>query len=424
LRAAEPTTKHSAVPPSSPEAELLLACARVSTDDATAAEINETLKRGIDWERSTKLAQRHGMLPLLYWNLRTVSSADIPAEALSNLRSYFQENVRRNLFLTRELLSLLNLLESNGIPAVPYKGPVLAQMAYQNLAFREMCDLDIFIRQEDFPKAIRALHSQGYRSATQLFSERAIRACLAREYAHTMVHDKGSIVELHWAITPKFLPFSLDNALWERLEPLAIAGTTVLNFVKEDLLLILCVHGAKHMWERLEWICCLAQLIRNYPEIDWTLAIERAEAQGGARLLLLGLLLAHELFEVRLAEEVRQRIQADPTLTRLGAQVRERLFRDEDGPEEFFEESMFHFSIRERTIDRLRYSLHFVLRRLAPNVEDRAFLPLPRSLFFLYYAIRPLRLFRIYLLKSRPREVRDSTPPAGVCRKSAVGTKC
>jgi len=404
LRASEPTTKYSAVPPSSPEAELLLACARVSTDDATAAQINETLKRGIDWERSTKRAQRHGMLPLLYWNLRRFSSADIPAEALSKLRSYFNENVRRNLFLTRELLSLLNLLESNRIPAVPYKGPVLAQMAYQNLALRDIRDLDIFIRGEDFPKAMRALHSRGYRSATQLDSERAIRACRAREYAHTMVHDKGSIVELHWAITPKFLPFSLDNALWERLEPMAFAGTTVLNFAKEDLVLILCVHGAKHMWERLEWICCLAQLIRNYPEIDWTLAIERAEAQGGAGMLLLGLLLAHELFEVSLTDEVRQRIQA-PTLTRLGAQVRDRLFRDEDGPDEFLEESMFHFPIRERTIDRLRYSLHFVLRRLAPNVEDRAFLPLPRSLFFFYYAIRPLRLFKIYLLKSRPREV-------------------
>ena len=47
----------------------------------------------------------------------------------------------------------------------------------------------------------------------------------------------------------------------ERLEEVGVAGTTFLTLPADVLLVALCVHGAKHVWERLGWIVDVAELI-------------------------------------------------------------------------------------------------------------------------------------------------------------------
>jgi hypothetical protein len=56
---------------------------------------------------------------------------------------------------------------------------------------------------------------------------------------------------------------SLDpKSLWERLEPIDLVGTAVLGLPLEDVLLFLCLHGFKHGWERVGWICDVTELLR------------------------------------------------------------------------------------------------------------------------------------------------------------------
>jgi hypothetical protein len=69
------------------------------------------------------------------------------------LRARFEEIARKNLRFTAELIRILNCLESHGIAAIPFKGPTLAESVYGNLALREFSDLDILVRQSDFPRA-------------------------------------------------------------------------------------------------------------------------------------------------------------------------------------------------------------------------------------------------------------------------------
>src|SRR3712207_8653927 len=40
-------------------------------------------------------------------------------------------------------------------------------------------------------------------------------------------------------------------------------------------LLILCVHGTKHIWGRLSWICDVAELLRTQPDMDWEYVLDR-----------------------------------------------------------------------------------------------------------------------------------------------------
>lgn len=392
-----------------PEDELLLCCARTCMDSENAERIKALLREDIDWAYLTQMALRHGVMPLLYRSLYTTCPEAVPGATMDQLQSHFYTNALHSYFLTGELLKLLNLFEAHGIPPIPFKGPVLAASVYGDLALRQFGDLDILVHERDVLSAKDLLISQGYRPDPKLQ--------LSWE-AH-FVHDDGRItVDLHWGITPKdtrevcaSFPFDLEG-LWERLEPVSLAGTTVRHFSPEDLLLIRCQDAVKEYfkdeWPEMRWICDIAELIRVHQELDWGQVMEQARKLGSQCILFLCLSLAHDLLGAPLPKEVWQRMQADPQLRSLVTEVCGRLFHETDSQNRFFdpqrgflERNLFCIRLKERPQDRISYYLHIVngcrnrARRAITNKKDRALLPLPASLSFLYYVLA----FLYYLLR-------------------------
>jgi hypothetical protein len=116
------------------EVELLFCCTRTHIDSEIAERIRTLLQQDIDWAYLIQTAAQHGIIPLLYQSLNTTCPEAVTKANLAQLRNYFHTNAQRNLFLTKELLKLLNLFESRSIPAIPFKGSVLAVSAYGNLS--------------------------------------------------------------------------------------------------------------------------------------------------------------------------------------------------------------------------------------------------------------------------------------------------
>ena len=376
----------------------------------TADRIRALLREDLDWIYLFRLALLHGMMPLLYWHLGSVCPDAVPEASLAALRKHFHKNVQRNLLLTSELLTLLDLLTLHGISAIPYKGPILAASVYGNLALRYFSDLDLLVRKQDMAKAKDLLVTEGYRLDHPL--NKVQEAAYIRFQAHLPFssHDGQSFVDLHSSFTPSYYAFPLDlERLWERLGPNLFGGREVLTLSPEDLLLILCVHGAKHLWARLAWICDIAEIIRVHGEIDWGQVMDQAFAVGSERALFLGLFLANALLGADLPEEIIRRVQADPVTQSLGAQVRRRLFRDAACPPGALESCLFHLKVRERVWDRTRFCLGVAM---IPTVEDWMRLPLPPSLFPLYYLLRPLRLIGKYGLGLGRHPVRLDLAPS------------
>jgi hypothetical protein len=106
------------------ESELLLNCARTHVDQAQAGHITFLVGQDLNWGRLLKLAQRNGLMPLLFFHLNRICPAAVPEIHLDFLRDYFQKNSAFNLLLTGELLRLLKSFEAGGIRAVAYKGPI------------------------------------------------------------------------------------------------------------------------------------------------------------------------------------------------------------------------------------------------------------------------------------------------------------
>ena len=393
-----------------PEIELLLCCARIYIDPITAKRIKALVKEDLKWDYLIQTAASHNVIPLLYQSLNKICPEAVAKITLNQLRNKFLVNYAHNICLAKELLKLLNLLKKYGIPAIPFKGPVLAASVYSNLALREFCDLDILVREQDFLQAIEILSQNEYQPTDKrwLLSDTQYAASQLYSNEYSLVSHDGEIhLDLHHRIIAKqYFSVEIDfEYWWQRLEPVSMLNTTVLNFQPEDLLLILCVHGSKHLWSRLGWLCDIAELIRLYQEIDWVKLMEKSRSWGCERMLLLSLFLANNLLGVELPLIVHQRIQADPESQSLAKQVLNQLFYNPNGEIEGLVNNklIFNFRMIERPQDKIRYCVHYLFwrwgwlsiwRLITPTFQDRDFFPLHNNFYFLYYLIRPVRLVR------------------------------
>lgn len=386
---------------SRPEAELLLCCTRTVGTPETDARLGALIREGIDWEYLLRTARRHGVAPLLYRRLESACPEAVPEDVIGSLRDHFRANSARNLLLTGELLRLLEAFGARGIPTVPYKGPVLAASAYGNLALREFIDLDILVHREDVAKAREVLVSMGYRARYRLTRAQE-EAFLRSKYEHPFTREDGKVVvEIHWELAERhFLSFN-NERLWGALEPVALGGKDVPTFSPEDTLLILCVHGAQHAWERLGWICDVAELIRvRQEDMRWDEVMAQASALGGERMLFLGLCLASDLLGVTAPERVAQRVWADPTVKVLAERTREQLFWETARPAGLLEGyegapafHTLHLRVKGSVGEKISY---FVRKATILTGEDWSVRALPRVLFPLYYVLRLVRLTKKY----------------------------
>jgi hypothetical protein len=394
-----------------PEIELLLACARTRVDADQAGRIQSLLRKDLDWAFLVSTACRHGLVPLLYRNLRTTGAGSVPHDVTERLQALSFTIACLNARRTEELLRLLKIFETHGIPAIPLKGPALAESVYGDVSLRRFADLDILLHKHHALRARELLVSEGYRPLDCLTDAEAGKF-LATEGAHhfSLVRDGTALVELHWRLDHLlYRPDKSSDRLWERLVPVRLAGETVHGFQAEDLLYMLCQHGACHHWEHLSWICDVAELVRGPRGIDWRRVLEEARTSGTERILLLGLFLARDLVGAPLPDEVSRRAQADPKVRALAAKVYQWILREPHGQPGLVERVLFGLNIRERLSDRIRICRLW----LTPCELDRDVVPLPAPLCFLHCLVRPIRLLWKYELGPLRRFLgaSDEKPP-------------
>lgn len=342
-----------------------------------------------DWEYVARLARRHAVVPLVYRALQTFARGAAPEPVRKALSEKYRANAARNVLLAGELLRVSKLFESEGVGALAYKGPALAVAAYGDLSLRRFVDLDVIVRAGDLGRASQLLRGLGY-SPQGLTPEQ--ESALARtQHAVAYARDGGRlVVELHRDVSSKdFADVTFDDGAWERAVRVPLLNGSVAAPSAEDLLLALCVHGTKHLWERLAWVCDVAGLVNSNPKLDWSALFERARAARVERMLLLGLTLARGLAGAELPEEVWRKVSEDETAARLASDAAVRMFDGaEYRPAGFLRSVGFNLRARGRARERLRY-FRFIL---TPTDGDLASLALPARLNFVYYLLRPFRL--------------------------------
>ena len=333
----------------SPEDKLLLSCARTAPESET--KIRFLIDEGINWDHLIQRASQQRLTQLLYWNLKDFP---VPETVLNELKESFEENARGNLLMLGELLKVLKLLASEGINAVPYKGPVLAILAYGNLSLRQFNDLDIFVDRGDVLKAKEILVFHGYKPQFELegFMQRKFLRS-QREYKF-LNPETGVRFEIHWQFPGVSFSFSSEAKFLEDPKSrtmIKINNDEVPSLSTENMLLILCIHASGHLWERLSWICDISELIQSF-EVDWKYISEGADELGIKRVLKVNLLLAMDLFDLKLPDAVLENIKSDAEVRTLVFKVKKKIFQK--GLGNIFQMAYLRLNIRENRSNRIK----------------------------------------------------------------------
>ena len=376
------------------EKQLLLNCARTRIAPEIAERIRELAAGPLDWDFVLGEAIENSVGPLLDLNLRAFAPDSAPPAVMERLKIACRASTARCLFLAAELHKILDLFEAAGIAAIPYKGPVLAEQAYENLTLRDFDDLDIILPQRDLLKAHEVMSSLGYQARfPQILSKRSGTALVPGEYNYRD-EKRRAIVELHTELTLRHFPVKPDlDRFAQRLVKIVVAGQDVKTFAAEDLLPVLCVHGSKDFWARISWIADVAELIQRQADLDWNEALRTAESLRAERMLHLGLALVEDLLQAPLPEEIRKRVRGDSEAVSVAREVEERVLgRDLPG---ISTGSRFRFRRRmvQGRLAGWRYSVRLAV---IPAEEDWDMVQLPGALAPLYISLRPLRLLRKY----------------------------
>ena len=375
------------------EFDLLCACAGVELNPGRVARIADWNRSAIDWDRLLHLAEHHGVLPLVARNLRA-HARDIPTHVEQFVTSAYDKNLRRNLWFANELIRITDEFEKKQIRVLSYKGPLLAELAYGDVALRNFGDLDFLIPPSDFERAKQGLAELGYRPSSELRSA-VERYWLRNGYERSFDSAAGKyLVEIQWALLPRFYAVDIrTDDLLVRSRPMSMGGREVLGFSPEDLLLVLCLHAAKHLWMRLIWICDIAETIRTQT-MDWTLFRERAADLGVLRMVGISFWLARRLLECRLPDLAGDFLNRDSEVPTLGVEFVARAARSATYDFESTEYFRWILKLRERGGDQSRYLWRLVW---TPGDGDLAAMKLPEAMFPLYRAVRVARLMRKFL---------------------------
>ena len=366
-----------------PEDRLILSCGHSQVNDELEKKIMKLVNLDLDWKYIMDMATRHRLRPLLYHNLNKICPDKVPDDVLASSREFYHSNVRKNLMMTGELVKVMKLLEENGVNAVTYKGPVLAQMAYGNVGYREFGDIDVFISKNDAIKAKKIMLDWGYNLKDKIKVEESLYLSLDSEYRF-LNKNKTALIEINWNFEGLFLSFSRSpEFLLSNLETFNYNGFAFKIPKITNHLLMLAIHSSNHNWNRLSWINDIAQFIR-INNIYWSEVLIKAEEIGVKRILLINLFLAKDLFDLDLPEEVLIHIKSDNKVQKTSFEIKKRFFNEENL--NLFGKLILNLKKREA----VKYGIKDCFKSLTkPDYRIFEFFPLPRAIFPLYYFIKP-----------------------------------
>jgi|SRR5579862_1308260 len=370
---------------------LRVACAQIPRQKKTD-RIRPQCRQQIRWPLLFELAERHGVQPLLYQALVDVEDA-VPRDAMPAIEQRYQANLHKALFLSRELIRIIDRLSSLGIEVIPYKGLAIAEQIYRDIALRQAGDIDMLIRPQDLPRVRGAVGELGY-TPHLAFSAAEERAYLQSGYEYAFDGTAGpNLLEVQWAIQPSFYAIDFDmHGLFQRAMTITVAGRPMKTLRLEDQFLVLSAHAAKHVWGRLVWLCDIARIM-SLPTLDWISIASQAQELGIVRIVRVTMLLASRLLDAVIPQTAQESLSEDtealPVVNDLINETQTHIASETAYNVESLAYFRLMMRLRERAADRRRFLKRLVL---TPGPGEWQAVHLPAPLFPLYRFVRISRL--------------------------------
>lgn len=301
--------------------------------------------------------------------------------------------LKQNMLMTSELIKIMKLLKENTIEAIAFKGPTLSHIAYGDITLRQYSDLDILLRKEDIYKVYKLLEDKYSRSLKLKTSQEETWF----KYAHDLGlsnNKNGVYIEFHWAMLDNDHPISLKSInFFENINSQTIQNTKLNIISNEKFLVYLCIHGAKHLFERVEWVVDIDKFIISQ-EICWDEVFELIKDDNSIRFFLLGLYMSNTLYLTPIDDRFKNLFDED--IISISNHIfniwnKDIVFNNKN--------NLIHMlKLFTSSQDKLKY-LHKIY--LKPTFTEYWYITLPKPLYFLYYPLRQYLLIKKYLFDKK-----------------------
>lgn len=365
---------------------------------------------GVDWSPVVRLAYKQGMLPILCDRIAAEAGASGQrSHFVSLLNQAKLQNARRNLVLAAETLRLLAALENGAVPTIAFKGCVLSVAVHGNFASRKAGDIDLLVEKKNVPRAVQILQDCSYQSYdVRTLTEQVGHLTYDCEWEF-INHERRIGVDLHWDLTGRNCgPAIPIERLWSRAVTTRFYNQSIRAFSREDLILVLGIHAAKHYWQKWEWIYTFARTLQQEPRVQWSDLFEEAHRMGAGRILALGTILADKFYGVPMPEEVRARINGDKEAQILAKRALKWLL---SGGIEVIPPSHLRQFLAD-TRDSVSSKAQYWFRAATTPTTKDYIIELPARLHWLFYLIRGVRLLVlgiVQLFRKPPHPISLST---------------
>ena len=373
--------------------------------NTTAADLNP---ESIDWQIVWQLALRHRVVPVMTDGMKRLGIT-APDGIARQMDDHNRQNLLKGMKQSAELVYLTQLFEKHDIPFLAFKGLAFNQLTGLELNQRHTGDIDVLLAStDDVWRTDQLLQAEGYQRKTPI--ESALNAPQQRYYLKhgkdlTCWHPQKAIyLELHFKLFNNDHLIDLSSGqLYTNHSLIKIGSVSIPVISKNDHQLYILIHGAISCWFRLKWLSDVPRISDNgqaylSPEF-WS----RVKALGVERMVTQSLWLAHEQLGMPITEEVKIRKKNDPAIKKLILAAKQ--YQVEGEP---------HQRVFSGVFDRLYSTLASVLRYplLLRNqfiyklTHIKSYLvsyidwqthPLPTTLFWLYYPLRPVLWLKRWL---------------------------
>ncbi|MEK6766121.1 MAG: nucleotidyltransferase family protein [Planctomycetota bacterium] len=117
----------------------------------------------IDWKDVIDIAQENRVITFLFFKIKQLGLEDrLKPETRRIMSLEYHRGVARNVVIRHVLKDMIRSLNQCGIKAIILKGAInFCENIYENWNLRSMEDLDILIKEEDFPVARKCMQTAG-----------------------------------------------------------------------------------------------------------------------------------------------------------------------------------------------------------------------------------------------------------------------
>jgi hypothetical protein len=371
------------------EFQLALSCAALDVEKAL--DLSTQLKNQSDFSETDFFIflRRHHICELAFHTLKENSF-------FSNsfhLQLGFQVKANQLKAIKGQLIQvkLQQYFDEHHIYAIFLKGILLSRQYYGDIGLRNVVDIDVWVDENNFTRVEGFLRSLGYIGMIDKYEFNAKQLNFLRQTTHDEIFYKESdsstpVVELHWKLRNALGNFKFDTKV-ERtlLYRVEVNGALFNVFNHVDQFIFLSVHGAEHAWFKIKWLVDLLHLIKTI-DIDWSKVVVRAKELHSMKEVSLAWELLVQLYGLQKPGPIKQIKLSFLDRVRLKYIFHQLVYDGHfcDTKKEKILNVLYTISLNKKSI----VSKELLYKNLT-NITDWLTLPLPASLFFLYFPLRP-----------------------------------